>query len=1142
MQIRSTPFSRARLFAATAVCLVAIPLYAQSSKGAITGNVVDAAGAKIPGSTVTLLSPATGTSVTVTTNGDGIYRFEGLTPGDYVVQVSQPGFVKSEQQATVVVGSNVGRDFTLRPGSSETVEVEANRAAELQTEDAVRGGTIPAMALAEIPISGQNSLNLMLTIPGVAKTNTGSNDTGGVGSVNGARGRSNNFLIDGLQNNDISVAGPQFTITNNDELQEVNFQTSNFTAEYGRAGGAVVNQVTKSGTNAVHGTVATVYRSEVLNASTNAQRINSNYGTSLTQVLKPKFKENIPAFTIGGPVYIPHIYNGHDKTFFFGAGQWDRFSANNAGATFIVPTANGYATLAPLAASCPNVANYLTSLGAIRGTSGTPAQISIAVPTNLASTTCDGTARTGQVVEVSNYVRPASEISLDNNHLIRIDEIASDKQTMMFRWLYDDTQDNIGGTVGINPNFDVPFTGRTMGANFNHTYTITPAVLNEFRFGFVRNKYTFFNKPGIADQLPAYTVSGITSLNLSSTFPQGRISNNFQYQDAVSYSRGRHAMKFGVEFLRQLATQQAPYNSRGIYTYNQTPVTAAAGVGTAITALANYIDNDAGPNGTAAISIGSGRYHPNLFTWTMYAQDVWKATPDLTLTYGVRYENFGQPANIFKYPAFVGTGDADITNTSRVNNDNNNFGPTFGFSFNPHARDHGPFSGSTVIRGGYQVTYDTQFNNILSNLVAGVPNTVGNATVVSTTSATTPRGYTNLTAFPFTASVVTPYTAEASKVTKNLRNPYYHHFSLGFQQEMAGKTVLDVAYVGTLGRQLYFTNIYNPALPNATFTSTGTIATTNYGTQTLRLFPNRGSISIRDQGMTSSYHALQVQVRRRTQQTRFGGYSFSSSYTYSKTLDTIGDIFATYGSGTATPSRSQSIAGPLGYIDHGPADTDLRHISTTLIQWQLPGVKNRFANEFVGGWTLSPILYLTSGQPYTVLNGADRDLDGALTSDRPDIGNINAPKNTRGLVTATVAGGSVLATSVCGSGLYNGNATISATNPISSNCVNRTDVHFVQVTSYSPTSPFMESRNSNLTTRYLDLDLNVLKKFSITERFRAELRGEFFNVTNNANFTTPSEPANVSTNNGVNFQNFVGTSTSTNGAGRTLRVGAKILF
>ena len=1120
----------ARLLLAVSTCLLALPAYSQSSKGVIEGTVVDAVGGKMTNTAITLVSPTTGVTVTVMTNSDGIYRFEAVQPGDYVVSVKQTGFTNAEQTATVVVGAVVGRDFTLHAGSTDVVEVQADKAAELQTEDAVRGGTISTTALIELPIAGQNSLNLLLTVPGVARTNTGSNDTSGVGSVNGARGRSNNFLIDGLQNNDISIGGPQFTIMNNDELQEVNFQTSNFTAEYGRAGGAVVNQVTKSGSNRIHGTLFELYRSEVFNASTNTQRINFNNGS--TAVLKNVFHDNNPNFTIGGPVYIPHLYNGHDKTFFFGAGQWDRYSANNAGTTFVVPTAAGVATLAALAPSCPNVAAYLANLGSVTGSTGIGvASIDISVPANLANTTCNGTARTGQSVQVGNYVRTAPEISTDNNHLIRVDHVASDRQNMMFRWLYDQTADNIGGTVGINNLFDVPFTGRTMAANFNHTYSLSPRLLNEFRFGFIRNSYTFFNGPGISNTLPTFSVPGLTTLALSSTFPQGRIANSFQYEDAVSYIHGKHALKFGVEILRQLATQQAPYNSRGAYTYTTSTSSAAtaAYLPTTIQGLANFIDNYAGPTGAATISLGSGRYHPNLFVWTLYAQDIWKATPDLSVTYGLRYENFGQPANIFKYPAEVGTADTDITNTARVSTAKHNFGPTLGFSYNPHVTSKGIGSGSTVIRGGFQITYDTQFNNILSNLVAGLPNTIGNSTVVTTTSATTPRGYGNLTAFPFTAAPVTPYSSEVNKVGKNFRNPYYYHYSLGFQQQMVGKIVADISYVGSLGRQEYINTNLNPALPNATFSGTATQATPLYGTQTLRLYPNRGSIMYRDNGATSNYNSLQVQIRRKTLQTMLGGFTFSESYTYSKNLDIIGDVFATYGSQSSYPSRSPSIAGPLINYDYGPADTDLRHISSTVVQWQLPGVKNGFLNRLVGGWSLTPILLVTSGQPYTILNGVDRDLDGISLGDRPDVSNVNAPVNTRGLVTSSAN---------CATGYYNGNATISSTNPVSANCVSPGAVHFLQVTSYSPTSPVMERRNSNLTTRYLDLDTDILKKIAINERFRVELRGEFFNVTNNQNFTTPSAPVNVSTANGTNFQNFL----LNNGGSRTFRVAGKIIF
>ena len=265
---------------AVLICLlgaISVCGFAQSTRGTVTGTVQDQSGGLIVGGAVTLVSPSTGVTSNTTTNSSGIYRFEAITVGEYVVTATAPGFGKISAPAVVTVGAVIGRDFVLRVGAvGANVEVMSEAAVDLQTEDAVRSQVISSTSLADFPIPGQNSLNLILTAPGVVRSNLGGSLDSGVGAVNGGRARSNNFLLDGLQNNDISVTGPQFTITNNDELQEVSFQTTNFTAEYGRAGGAVINQVTKSGTNQIHGTVAEVYRSQLFNASNNSQRITYN--------------------------------------------------------------------------------------------------------------------------------------------------------------------------------------------------------------------------------------------------------------------------------------------------------------------------------------------------------------------------------------------------------------------------------------------------------------------------------------------------------------------------------------------------------------------------------------------------------------------------------------------------------------------------------------------------------------------------------------------------------------------------------------------------------------------------------------------------------------------------------------------------
>ncbi len=1143
------------------VCLFATSthLAAQSARGVITGLVQDPTGAVLADAEVTLRSPSQGTTTVVRTNSAGIYRFEAVNPGDYVVIASATGFSKAEVPATVNVGDTVGRDFKMTVGSTaDTVEVTSNTL-ELQTEDAVRGSTLTSKEIAELPLANQNSLNLILTNPGVARSNQSGSLDSGIGSVNGARARSNNFLIDGIQNNDISVAGPQLTITNNDELSEVNFQTSNFSPEFGRTGGAVISQVTKSGANAIHGTLATEYRSEYFNASTQTQRnaYISNLATYNAAIaagnpnfpvplLKNKFHDLIPAATLGGPLVIPHLYNGRDRTFIFGGGQVDRYVANSLATFSNVPTAAGIATLQALAASCPNVAFYLGILKAVGDPRGSAtgvgvSTVDISVPTTSLATapTCNGTARTGQTVQIGQFYRSARDVYQNDNFLVRLDHKVSNKQDMMFRYLFDDTNETLGGSEGIGAAFDVPYRGRTQGIAFTDIYQIRNNLVNEFRVGFVRGNYRFDIPAGntLGQTLPAYGFSGsgvVTFPSISSSFNQGRISNNFEYEDVVTYIKGHHAFKAGAEFQRQLAVQVAPFNGRGSVTYAACTATTCAngGITTPITALSNFIDGYAGPStGPVAKLFDTvnpaqpGKYRPNLFSMSFFFQDTYKATSDLSIVYGIRYENFGQPANgAFSHPAFAGYGANDYAGISKVNQDNNNFGPTFGFSYQPHVGS-GMFNGRTVIRGGYQLTYDTFFNNLLSNMKGASPNSPANAPVPSTPSATSPRGLTGAPALLASATpTLNPYTTESSDFSKNLRNPYYHHFSLGVQEQLPGKMVLDVAYVGSLGRQLFFTDPLNPALPNATFTTTAT-QTTAFGTQTLRLDASRGTIQIRDGGATSNYHSGQVQLRHRGLDTMVGHFYFTSSYTFSKSLDILSETFAT-NSSAQNPSRSPLVA-DIRSLDYGPSDNDRRHIWTTVINYQIRGPHAGVLNRVLGGWSVAPILTVQSGTPFTVLNNVDRDLDGSSIGDRADIGNKNAPFDSRGLVTSTAN---------CSSGLYDG-AKVGAGATIAASCTTRDQVRFVAVTNYNTNQT--QGRNSQYTTRYLDLDTNILKKITITERFKAEVRATVLNITNNQNFDTPVTYSNLGTYG--NTSNFLNYSLVTGGS-RTMRLGAKVIF
>jgi len=1115
--------------------LVTASLWAQTSRGTLAGTITDPSGAVIKGAQVSLKSLGTGIVRQATTNNEGVYRFDAVDPGAYELSAAMQGFA-AYRLANVDVPANKTTDvdiaLKLASASDEVINVEASAAGvELQRTEERRGSTISQLELKDVPIIAQNSLNLITTIPGSVQTSLGGSLDSGIGAINGARARSNNFLVDGMDNNDISVAGPVATLTNNDAIQEVSIQTSNFSAEYGRAGGAVVNQITKSGTNSLHGTGAWVYRSQVFDATSLPQRSAAKPGASVHDI-KPPYKENIPAFTIAGPVVIPHLYDGRNRTFFFGAGQWDRFSAGAGIATFSnVPTASGVAVLQALAPSCPNVALYLKSLAGLTSPTASGQPIDISVPSAVFSATgsCNGNARTGQTVAFGPVNRLFPSVQLANNNQVRIDHNPSDRQFMSFRWYWIDFNGGVTpGSAGISPLFDATDKSREFNGAFTDTYVISPRTTNEFRFAYGRAKLDVPVLSDLGSSLPRFTVSGISSFGTSTTFPQGRVSNNYQYQDTIALVRGTHSIRTGVEILRQLAKQRAPSNNRGTLAY------VASGSGaTRVTALSNFIDDFSGNQGNITKQFGSPVYRPNLFRWSLFVQDSWAIKPTFTLNAGVRYENFGQPANIFTFPAYSGDDPARFAVPSKVDSPNYNFGPSLGFAWNPQS---GPLTwlggaGKTVLRGGYQLTYDTFFNNLLSNMAAGAPNNPSNIPIIGSATASTPRGLASLNGTQLatvTVAPINPLAGSANQFDPDITNPRYSRFSLGIQREVTGGNIVDLSYVGGQGRHLFNNLSTNPFLPNATQTATGA-----------RLNPAFGPRTIRASEATSNYNALQLEVRNHLLQTTVGGIQFRSNYTWSRNMDETSEVFVTNNQNTSNPSvNPYRFPGALR-LDYGPSDNDRRHVWTTTAVWQVRGPKSGVLGQAFGGWTLATIIPVSSGLPYTVVNGLDRDLDGSLAGDRPDVGNWNAPFNSRALISAT-----------CSTGLINPDLGANGT------CVTANDVRWVQVAAYSPANARTGRRNALYTPGAVNMHLNILKNFKLSERFNLEYRAEIFNVLNHQNFNfAPFLSGGVSTvvlndaapGNFLNFSN--GDSSESNGletnatlSQRNMRMGLKLSF
>jgi Carboxypeptidase regulatory-like domain/TonB-dependent Receptor Plug Domain/TonB dependent receptor len=1091
--------SRTKAFSFLLITLVLLAMVsgavAQTSRGTLTGTVVDNSGAVISNAHVKITQQGTNVTRETTTNSVGFYRFDAVDLGTYTVGVSAPGFAGEDKTGVEIDASRTTNiDFGLKVGgTSETVKVEAS-AAEigLDTTQQVRGETFSARSVENLPVLAGDSLTLTMLAPGVSLASTNSINQNGTLNfiVDGQRPRGNNFMIDGVENNDISVTGPAFTITNADSIREISIQTADFSAEYGRAGGAVINQITKSGTNSIHGTANYIYTGSAFKALNHLQRANG-----LTEA--PRQVRNIPDFTIGGPVVIPGLYNGRNKTFFFGAAQWDRLYGNvTSSVPVIAPTDAGVAVLQTLASTCPNAALYLKALGSFRG-AGT-SLINLAVPS--AAGTCNGSTRAGLSMQVGPAIRRQALAQLDNNHMVKIDHTVSDKQLMSFRWLYDSStsspslQNGTSAIPSALPGFDSAFTGVTLTGSFVDTYIINNRMTNEFRFSYGR---IGFNFPGIgADSFhqtePNFVVSGISGFGIATNIPQFRFANNWQYQDTMTMVRGKHTFRFGVDFLRQLARQHPPFNERGSFSY-----AASSGV----SGFSNFLDDFGGNGGALNRQFGASIYRPNLFRQAYFGQDSWKATSNLTLNIGLRYEFYGTPENTFKVAAFTNYDPVNFAAPRKVPAYYMNLGPSVGFAWNPKGSgwfDRVMGGEKMVWRGGFQTSYDSAFNNLLSNMAGSSPNTLGGVV----TSVTTGRGSANFSGL-FAGILPTAPTAQSPQSNLFLgsfANPQTDRWTLGFEREMPYGFFWDASYVGAVSHHLYQTLDMNP------FVAPG-----------VRFHPEVGQRTVRAASANSNYEGLQLEVKRNFKPTPIGQIQLQGTYTYSHTLDNISDVFGF----DSTPSSFQSAPQVLGFsphLDYGNSDFDRRHEGAIALFWALPGPKNSWMARAIGGWSIAGVSHWQTGFPFTVINGTDRGGFGQRTAERPDISNINAPLNTRAVLKAS-----------CPTGYGNPDA---AGTP----CINPSTVHFIEGTGV-PNARTV-GRNTLRAPGLDNLDLSIAKRFKINERADLQYRVDMFNALNTVNLGNLVAPQVV---NGSASGQFLDT-TQTDSIGRSMRMGVKLTF
>jgi outer membrane receptor protein involved in Fe transport len=1061
---------RAALTVAVASVLIA-PMgmaFGQTSQGILTGVARDKTGAVIPHATVSIKNEATGETHTATTGSDGAYRVESLSPGRYTIDVTDAGFSKFQAKNLNVLSTQVtSYDVVLTVGSqSQEVSVVADQAT-IDTDNGTLSGVVSGEELSKAPIFTLNPVELTIAVPGVQPVSEAGFSNGIDIQVDGARPRDNNFLMDGQEINDVGIGGQAFQPQIPDVFESVNVVTSAASAEYGRASGGVVNLVTKQGGNQFHGELFERYTGSGLNS------VPGGYRGSPYQ--KARYDQHSYGFTAGGPII-------KNKLFGFGGLILQRYYGQEQAGVNLLPDAAGYATLQTItgapAAQVALLDSYLSN-GAYLNTDYTygPAD---GTPITKNVGALPGCPTDGCVVSFAGFERPnQAEVSPDTQWMYRVDYLPWSKDHFSFRYLHDRTSltpdfFNNGNALA---GFDTLQGGPTELGEGQWVHIFTPNLENEFRVSEARIAFTFSPTPETLanplNSLPTITFGGLTgvttagsvsfpSLGPNQNFPQGRKEDLYQFQDTVGYTKGHQSIRMGVDIGRLIEIDLVSQNALGSLGF--------AKGGSGVTSLGNFLLNQLGPSGTATITYGQTRADSHGYRNGLFVQDDWKATSDLTVNFGVRYDFLTNPENSIPYP---GTDPANpfapITTVLPIKNDYNNIAPRIGFAYAPHG---GGFlrDGKTVLRGGFGIFYDSTFSNILVNAEQTSPNAVAGLL-----EQTTGNGLANATSLiPTIPKTLNPLATVENEAT-NTVNPITYQYNMGIERELPFQTTLSIRYIGVRGEKEFANQQYNYFDGN-----TGE-----------RLNPERGAIILRGNYADSDYNAVEVAASHNFSR----GLSIKANYTFGKDLDDTSEIFSV--GGTSPTSYGANLAPNGRGQDWGPSLYDHRQFFSVIYVWSPRGLHSdqRLLDGVEGAltrhWTLSGVSQLQAGGHGDInTSGLDLNGDGSSSNDRPIVGSNSAPLSTVGIDGAFVGGTP---------GVYYDLGQLNTTGNVAT--VTASQVHFL--VPYFPNNQYLSQeigRNSyqlpGNTTHNVALEKGIGLSYLHFSRGQLILRAEASNVFN----------------------------------------------
>lgn len=1035
---------------------------AQTSNGTLVGTVEDPSGSALQGAEVSIQSADTGAIKTTTTIENGSYRIEALLPATYTVTVKASNFQATVVKGVYIAGSVITtRDVTLKVGNaSEEVEVVAN-AVSVNTDNAQISGHISTEEIQSLPFSSLNPYSLALTLPGVTNTQQGGFSNGVNFTVGGGRPRTNNFLIEGQDNNDAGIHGQGFQPENIEAQKEVIIIQNNYTSEYGHGAGSVSNLIFKSGTNQFHGSVYERHENSSLDAT-------SHYDVR-NKIKKGLYRENLFGFTIGGPVI-------KNKVFAFGSYQWDKYRATANLSTLTVPSAAGYATLKAL----PSNVRINNLIAAYAGLVGDPNQLAAAGGQNTIALTND---------PVTGLPRPSVQIGYTQRSLgnssespeldLKGDYLISASDTMSLRYIRNTylTPFDTGNFPAQLPGFDSNQNGGAQNAGIVETHIFNPSLLNEFRLSYGRIGFTFglpasttsnklFGTPGVS-------ISSLTGYGIPTSIPQGRFHNTYQAQDTITWTRGKHSMKFGVDIADVRVRDAIPFNFYGTISYL---TVSASTLGPSSTGLSNYIDDFGGKSGTIAQNFGSPTARPHMVSQNYFAQDTWKAMQNLSIDYGIRYEYNGAPFNApgTPYPGIDLNNQACFPSATVTCNmaetaDARDWGPRFGVAYSPTWWSNY----QTVIRGGVGMFYDGLFTNIIDNIQAGAPNNSAKS-IISAVTAANPRGTPNWTSFTNFAGVTkTPLpTDTAQPILDHMLSPKTFHWNLNVQQELPGGFVSQVSYVGERGEHLYGQTEFNPQLNN--FVSAA------------RRISSRGRIVLRDNSEDSNYNGLWAQVDKKVS----SHLAFRAAYTYARGMDDGSEIFTT---NNQSAYASASYPANRKVTDYGPSAYDIRQRLVLSYVISPPVLHTEGGMQVVGNiinhWSISGITQFQTGAPMNVETGYDTNGDG-INNDRPILSNKKAPLNTYAWDDSWQYGVSQ-GTLCSGASFWYTNLPCEVVAPSA--------VHWIVGPYGGVRTPTTVGRNALYGPGLQLWDMNIQRSFKIYRESSLDIRGEFFNIFNHGN-------------------------------------------